>query len=348
MSAIRSGYDCPYCGNFILHKQAKRYCSVCERELVETHTLEKSKWRFWLSKSRRNELVCPVCRKADYACWLATCSACGRIAKSNYYGKVPTRIVGPQTTKNLGRTHLSAQEIQYLTQRAESRISSHNYDGALECYNQLIQRSAPHPFHFKRRGFCHRLLGHLETATNDFTKAIELDPDDGTTYWERGATKAQRLSLEKNIPQARKRELLAQVLADYKASVERIPTSTEAWLAILETDLLLHEWDDAISVYGACKQYVDTQSYQLVRAWLGSLALTFAGDELDDECKTPLHDMTTRLKNTEWCVSEIDSLFIELEHENFDRVKLDKAKAMHQKLLDHFDESPIRYEPADR
>jgi len=335
---IEVSYDCPHCGHRIFLSEAKPCCKVCEKQLVEKSRLINREWNF----------VCPVCKKGysgheDHIYWLATCRECGRIARHDFHDKVPASTVLPQTIKNVGHTSLSTQEIQYLAQRAESYAGSHTYERALECYDQLIQKSAPHPYHLKRRGFCHRLLGNLEKAIDDFTKAIQLDPDDGTTYWERGATRAQKLSLEMKIPRARKREMLAQILIDYKASVERIPTSEEGWLAILETDMLLHEWDDAISTYGACKPYIASQSYQLVRAWLGSLALTFAGDELDDECKKPLSDMITRMKNTEWCVSEVDSLFIELGNENFDALRLDKAKAIHQKFLDHFDEPPIRY-----
>ena len=178
---------------------------------------------------------------------------------------------------------------------------------------RIIESTPPHPHYFKRRAWINRMMGEFDNAINDMNKAIDLDPDDGNSYWERGACYAHKLSLEKNIEGNRKKQMLVKILHDYKASVERNPTSPEACLAVLETDMLLHNWDNAISNYGSCKPYIDTKQYQLVRAWLGCLSLTFAGDTLEDEDKKPLYDNTIRLKKTHWCVSEIDSLFMELE-----------------------------------
>jgi hypothetical protein len=114
-------------------------------------------------------------------------------------------------------------------------------------------------------------------------------------------------------------------------------------LAILETDMLLHNWDDAISNYGACKPYINSREYHLVRSWLGCLSLIFAGDPLEEEDRKPLDDNSIRLGRTHWCVSEIDSLLIELEKEGFDKDKLNRAKVLHQKFIGHFSEPPMRF-----
>lgn len=239
-------------------------------------------------------------------------------------------------------TKLSDQEILYLGEKAESCINSSNFREALLIYNQLIESAVPHPHYYKRRAWIYRMLSDFNAAIRDMDKAIQMNADDAVSYWERGACYAHKLSLVSDIDKGIKIDLLRQVLSDYKASVERDPSSSEAWLAILETEMLLHDWDDAISNYGICKPYVDSREYLLVRSWLGCLALIFADEIIEDDDAKSLNDSTIRLKRNSWCVSEIDSLLFELETDNFSTDKLKKANEIHDKFLGHFDETPMR------
>lgn len=240
---------------------------------------------------------------------------------------------------------LSNQEIKYLTEKAESCIDSHDLRQALKYYNQLVEGASPHPHFYKRRAWVNRMVGQFDAAIIDMNKAIELNPDDSVSYWERGACYAHKLSQITNISRDEKKALLNKILQDYKGSVQRNPSSSEGWLAILETDMLLHNWDDAISNYGACKPYIDSKEYHLVRAWLGCLSLIFEGDPLEEEDRKPLDDNSIRLRRTQWCVSEIDSLLNELERDNFNVEKINQAKYLHKRFIEHFDEPPIRFNP---
>lgn len=239
---------------------------------------------------------------------------------------------------------LSNQEIKYLTEKAESCIDAHDLRQALKIYNQLVEGASPHPHFYKRRAWINRMVGQFDAAISDMNEAIELNPDDSVSYWERGACYAHKLSQITTIGKDEKKTLLNKILQDYKSSVQRNPSSSEGWLAILETDMLLQNWDDAISNYGACKPYIDSREYHLVRSWLGCLSLIFAGDPLEEEDRKPLDDNSIRLRRTQWCVSEIDSLLIELEKEGFDKDKLNRAKILHQKFIDHFSEPPMRFD----
>jgi len=241
------------------------------------------------------------------------------------------------------RRIMSDQEIQLLIEKAESYINSKDFKQAIKYYTQIIENSDHHPYYYKRRAWIYRMNGEFDAAFDDMNKAIELDPDDSNSYWERGACYAHKLSQLINIDKTDKTTLLKKILKDYKSSVERNPSSPEAWLAILETDMLLHNWDDAISDYGSCKSYIDSREYHLVRAWLGCLSLIFAGDNLEEEDKKLLYDKTIRLKMSHWCVSEIDSLLIELEKEGFDDEKFKKANGIHEIFLNHFEEPPLRF-----
>lgn len=238
---------------------------------------------------------------------------------------------------------LSNQELKYLVEKAESYIDSNNLVQALKIYTQLIENFSSQSHYLKKRALTYRMMGEFNAAISDMDKAIELDPDDAVSYWERGACYAHKLSLLKDISKNEKTHLLEKILKDYKASVEREPTSSAAWLAILETDMLLQNWDDAISNYGSCKPYIDTKEYQLVRSWLGCLSLIFADESIEDEDMKSLNDCTIRLNRGSWCVSEIDSLFIELENEKLNKEKLKIAEEIHKRFLDHFDEPPMRF-----
>lgn len=236
---------------------------------------------------------------------------------------------------------LSDLEVKFLLEQAERYSASRDYRRSLDCYSRIVEGAPPHPQYFKRRTLIRRLLGDLDGAIADMNRAVELDPDDANSYWERGACFSHKLSLNKDIDRAKREELLGKILADYKASVTRNPTSAEGWLAIVETDLLMHDWDDAIGNYGSCKPYIDSKSNQLVRSWLGTLALDLAGDAPDEEDRKLLDDMSIRLNDSAWCVSEIESLLAELESEGFDREKLRKTKETHRRFLEHFDEPPL-------
>ena len=317
---------------------------------------------FWLDKVRRKLIKCPKC-KAFYYYYdeypyvlerekLFKSKNDDQIAEI-LRSELRSSFTISEKKVSLSNKHITTQhkaniltdrEIKYLIEKAESCIDSNDLHQALQCYSQLIEKTLPHPHYFKKRAWVYRMIGEFDNAINDMNKAIDLDPDDGNSYWERGACYAHKLSLEKNIEGNSKKQMLRKILTDYKSSVERNPTSSEAWLAVLETDMLLHNWDDAISNYGACKPYIDTKEYQLVRAWLGCLSLIFADYSLEEEDKELLHDKSIRLKKIHWCVSEIDSLLIELEREGFNKEKIYKAKEFHQKFLDHFDEQPIRFQ----
>lgn len=235
---------------------------------------------------------------------------------------------------------LSDQEIKYLIEKGESCIDSRDFNQALKYYNQLIENTTPHPYYFKRRGFCYRMIKDMDRAIEDFNTALKLDSDDGVTYWERGACYNDK-AFFKGIGENERKENLEKALKDYKCSIERIPTSQEARLAIIDIDLWLFKFDDAISQYGDCKPYIQSREYQVIRSWYGCLALALAGDTIWEEDEKLLNDQSIRLKWYHWAVFAMDMFFTDLEQKGFDKEKLQKAKEIHQKFIDHFDDQPF-------
>lgn len=183
----------------------------------------------------------------------------------------------------------------------------------------------------------------MDKAIADYNEALKLDPDDGVTYWERGACYYDKPFVEKIVDENKRRTLLEKALKDYKSSIERIPTSQEAWLAVMSIDLWLLNFDDAISNYGACKPYITSREYQVIRSWYGCLAVTLDGDVVEEEDEKLLNDLSVRLKWNHWAFYSIDILFEELDKKGFNRDTLEKAKKIHQKFIDHFDDQPLSF-----
>jgi tetratricopeptide (TPR) repeat protein len=230
--------------------------------------------------------------------------------------------------------------MKNLIEKAESYINSKDFQSALSCYNKLIETSGPLPYFSKRLAFCYRMIKDLDRAIENYNKALELDPDDCVTYWSRGACFNDKAFLN-GIGKNERVDNLKKALADYKYSIELEPTSQEAWLALLDIDLWLFKFDDAISHYGECKPFIYSLEYCLIRSWYGCLALTLAGDSIEDDDERLLYDKSIRLKWYHWAVFAMDIFFTELEQMNFDQKKIHRARDIHQKLLSHFDDEPF-------
>jgi tetratricopeptide (TPR) repeat protein len=235
---------------------------------------------------------------------------------------------------------LSDQEIKYLIEKAESHIDSRNFEQALRCYDQLIENAPPHPHFFKQRAYVNQMIDNVDGAIKDTNIAIELDPDEGEYYSARGALLSYKLTLDKDASDDSRKHLLEKIIRDYKASIERNPSNPVPWLDLIEMNIILHKYDEAVSLYGACKPYVDSKEYKLIRAWLGCIALIFSGDPIEEEDKKPLYDQRIRLKKTHWRVAEIARFLEETGLEEGCKEKSKKANEVLEMFIGHFDENP--------
>ena len=160
----------------------------------------------------------------------------------------------------------STYQIKYLCEKADYYIDSKMFVQAIKCLDQIIKNTTPHPYYYKKNGFCHRMLKKIDEAIENYNIAIKLDPDDGVTYWERGACYNDKPYFTELMDKNEKKHLLEIAKKDYKSSLKRIPTSQEAWLALVEADLCLFKFDEALCEYVTCKPYIHTLEYQLVRS----------------------------------------------------------------------------------
>ena len=230
--------------------------------------------------------------------------------------------------------------LKNLIDKAESHFLTNEFLPALDCYSQLIDVIGPQSYLFKKRGFCYRMLKDLDNAIEDYSKAIELDPHDNVTYWSRGACYNDRAFI-KGKGKEERTENLKTALYDYKYSLQLDPTSEEAWLALLDIDLWLFRFYDAISHYGECKPFIKNREYCLIRSWYGCIALALTDETIDNEDKRLLDDDTIRLKWYHWAVFAMELFFKELEQSGFEQKKVLEIMDIHHKFMKHFDDEPF-------
>lgn len=242
------------------------------------------------------------------------------------------------TTKQLPEDTAPAYLIEY----AESLIDSDNLPEALKQYNHILTETSQNSFLYQRRGWVKRFTNDFQGGIRDFDRAIELSPDDATLYIQRAACRSHGLSNMENVKEDIQNKGLHKVIEDYRNSLKRNPSYQIPWLATIETHLLLHDWDDAIAVYGVCQPYITSDRFQVIRAWLGCLSMCMCGDPINSEDEAPLLNDTIRLYRMDWCVAEIDFLLNDLTKQTPDRDGLDAALRLHQVFLSHYDEEPFR------
>lgn len=186
---------------------------------------------------------------------------------------------------------LSDREIEELLRNIDSLEKSGEPGSSkkiLEYYDRIIENAPSHPIYFSERAYIKHRLSMLDSAIEDLDKAIELDQDNARYYDRRGEYLLQKLEGISGI-RLKKHQLIDKVISDFKTALEKDPCLESTWLNSMYINILLHNWDECISLYGQCKPYMDKEN-QLVRAWLGCLALIFAGDPLEEEDKEILYD----------------------------------------------------------
>src|SRR4030043_685158 len=181
----------------------------------------------------------------------------------------------------------SDTEIIFLLERAECYEKEGNHSEAIKCYGEIIAKlpdNSPYkPHTYITRAHLFSSLSRWKEAIEDSKMALKLNPDSTGGYLNVGAYLSMDLFYSGKFEFNKYNELFEESIAYYKACLERNPQSITAWLNIVETNMFMCRWDEAISYYGSCKPYIDTLEHQVIRAWLGSMAIVLAGDPLELE-----------------------------------------------------------------
>jgi len=241
-------------------------------------------------------------------------------------------------------THFAAEhpidECTY-TSLAETYLVAGKPRRALEYLDALIKHGAPQPWYYNRRAVAHSDLHEFNKAADDISNAIELDPDNATNYWLRGGfLLSHEVCIHGRISDHSHKETIDRILRDYARSLERDPARSAAWINLLEINVILRRWDDAIGHFGACRPYMSRPGYQVIRSFLGCLALALAGDEILPDDSQYLDDMTIIVSPDTYRFSEIEALLNDLSTEGYNPPRLARTMEVRNRFLDHFNETP--------
>ncbi len=228
-----------------------------------------------------------------------------------------------------------------LTCLAETYLDAGQSHRALECFTTLIDYGTPNPWHYNHRAAAWSDLLEFDKAAIDMSHAIALDTDNATYYWCRGGyLLSHEVRTHGRVTEDSKPDIINRILYDYKQSLECDPTRSAAWINLLEINVILRRWDDAIGHFGACHSYMNMPAFQVIRNFLGCLALVLAGDEILPDDSRYLDDMSIVVSPGIYRFSEIDALLNDLSAEGYDPPRLARAMEVRDRFLEHFDETP--------
>ncbi len=177
-------------------------------------------------------------------------------------------------------------------------------------------------------------LGRWDEAIAAVERAIAIEPDNPALHLNLGAYLAWKVFYGEGFRIGGDRGLIDRSLCAYRACLQKDPTVVSAWLNTIETRIWLFDWDQAIGTYGQCGPFMETPADRLVRAWLGSIALALAGEEILPEDRAPLDaPPIPPLPRTSYDVNQIERFFEELARRPDPPRGLPLAREIHRSFL---------------
>ncbi len=221
-----------------------------------------------------------------------------------------------------------------LKEKADEFLNEKKYEKALGLYDKIISDHPLNAAYYTERACIYKFLDDLENAIVNTSKAIELNPERSINYYLRGSIYLKKLAQDSQLIRSKRHSILEQIIEDYSSVVERNPNFQDSWLHVIQAYLLLHNWKKAVEIYIKSSPYVLNRKYKIIRAWLGCLALCFAGDPIEELDEKPLWDSCEQIHQNNWNMAMIEQLLHELSADGFDLLKVNEAKRIHNMLLE--------------
>ncbi len=128
------------------------------------------------------------------------------------------------------------QDIASEISNASILLVDNNLQGALQAMNDVVKNYPDQPLAYVGRGLMLDSLSRFDEAAADYTKAIELDPENLGAYFNRAGLYRKQGELDKS-------------LADYTTYLEMNPTDTDAYFARADTYIEQGDYDKALADY---------------------------------------------------------------------------------------------------
>ena len=230
-------------------------------------------------------------------------------------------------------------DSSYLLNAALSHQSAGNYRQALECFSSLIETAEPNDFYYYLRASTYSDMYQFDRAAADLKYALQLNTDAAEYYYLLGGDLlSHELTVHGRINVQTSHAVLNEIVDCYVKSLEKDPTCQPAWLDLLEVNVLMRKWDDAVAWYGSSRPYITRPGFALIRAFLGCLAIALAGDAITAEDEHYLYDANLVISVDSYRFGEIESLLRELQQVGYDGTRLSLAANIYDLFLTHFHE----------
>jgi hypothetical protein len=165
---------------------------------------------------------------------------------------------------------------------------------------------------------------------------IKLDPENETAWRYHGTTTTLKAA---GTDPKTKNELWNKALLDFRRSAELQPTVEYIGLDLLELEICLGKYKDAVGTFGEWWSRVQSPKNKLVCAWLGAIALILAGKPARRwvQLRDLLENDSIRLTAGDWTITEMDRYIRGTRQE--DRDQFDSVIKIHELFLKHFSKS---------
>ncbi len=199
----------------------------------------------------------------------------------------------------------SEQALLHLRQ-AHQWNSLHEWTRARACASAAIEADPALSDAYLARAHAVRLLGDVESAIADLTRAVALAPQKAAAWRGLGACRAQQASA--TTDRKRALELLDCAHEAYTRAAHLDPRDEWAGLDLLELQICLGRYREAVATTGAWWPRIQECHNKLICAWLGGVALALAGkpEQKWAHFREYVQSSSDVITPDHWMIEEID------------------------------------------
>jgi tetratricopeptide (TPR) repeat protein len=125
-----------------------------------------------------------------------------------------------------GTMNSFAEEFENILRRAENRMDSKDYVGAIHWYNKAIEMNPKDPWTYWERGLVKKAKNEVDSAICDFDKTIELQSDNAFAYFQRALLKEKKMDQSAEEDYKKAKELRASQPQRFAIEKKILPSSS--------------------------------------------------------------------------------------------------------------------------
>ncbi len=119
----------------------------------------------------------------------------------------------------------SVEEFEAILRRAENRMDCKDYGGALKWYTKAIEINPNDPWSYWERGLVKKAKNEIDAAIRDFDMTITLQPDNAFAYFQRALLKEKKKDKDAEADFEKAQQIRASQPQRFK--IEKAPLKTQ-------------------------------------------------------------------------------------------------------------------------